>query len=41
MAKGNMMALVWMAEKKFHIKQAFQLRHELSTSGIQTRYIAV
>jgi hypothetical protein len=42
MAMGNIMALVWMAEtKKFYIKQAFRLGHELSSSEIQTRYIAV
>jgi len=42
MAMGNNMALVWMAEEnKIHIKQGFQLRQELSTSKIRTRYIDI
>ena len=40
MAMGNIMATVWMAEKKIHIKQAFQLGHDLRSSEIQTIYIA-
>jgi len=39
MAMGNIVALVWLAEKRNLIKQAFQLGHELSSSEIQTRYI--